>query len=315
MVRAEFQRAVLHEHLVGVFHASQSRRFHARADLDALDRVDRHQRGREIRVELAVDRSAQPGGHAARRHLHLGADGIARLADVLKMALPLRDRLRVGDPEIVAVDRLPVEALAVDPEIAHPGHVAPDPNIRGQLGENRAGHRPGGHPGGGLAGGAAAAAAMVAMPVFQMVGHVGVAGAERPGDAVVVARSLIDVLDGDLDRRSGGLPLEHARQDSGGVRLLALRGVRGAARPAPVKPSLQGGLVQLHARRAAVDDHAQRGTVALAPGGEAENAPEGVEAHGISPSPDRNGPSEPSRQGHSPDSPHRATGNSEASPH
>ncbi len=44
------------------------------ADLDALDRIDAHQRGGEIGVELAVDRRAQPGRHALGHDLDHGAD-------------------------------------------------------------------------------------------------------------------------------------------------------------------------------------------------------------------------------------------------
>ena len=53
--------SVAHAHLVGILLAGQGRGGEALADLDALDRVDRHQRRGDIGVELAVDRRAEAG--------------------------------------------------------------------------------------------------------------------------------------------------------------------------------------------------------------------------------------------------------------
>jgi hypothetical protein len=54
-----------HGDLVGVGAAGERCGGHAIADLDALDGVDRHHRGGEVGVELAVDRRAEACGHAA----------------------------------------------------------------------------------------------------------------------------------------------------------------------------------------------------------------------------------------------------------
>ena len=97
---------------------------------------------------------------------------------------------------------------------------------------------------------------------------------EPVGDVAVVLRALIDVLDQQLDRRAGGLALEHAGQDLDLVGLLPLRRVARLARPALVEPVLDIGLGERDLRRHAVDDDADRRPVALAPGGEAEQRAE-----------------------------------------
>ena len=57
-----------------------SRERESLADLDALHRLDAHQRGREARVEPVVLRcvAAEPGGQVPRPHLDDAADGVAR---------------------------------------------------------------------------------------------------------------------------------------------------------------------------------------------------------------------------------------------
>ena len=106
------------------------------------------------------------------------------------------------------------------------------------------------------------------------------AGAETVGDLAVIARALVHVLDHQPDRRAGGQALEHARQDADLVGLLALRGEFRLARAAAVEPGLDVGLGEADARRAAIHHRADGGTMALAPGGDAEEMAEAVEAHG-----------------------------------
>jgi hypothetical protein len=74
------------EDLVGVLNAGQRRRRHARADLHALDRVDRHHRGGDVGVELGVDRRAEARGHAFRADLDHGADRVSRLAQGVEVS-------------------------------------------------------------------------------------------------------------------------------------------------------------------------------------------------------------------------------------
>jgi hypothetical protein len=61
------------------------------------------------------------------------------------------------------------------------------------------------------------------------------------GNVAVVARALVDIVDHQLDRRAGGLALEHAGQDLHLVRLAPLRRVARLARPALVEPVLDVG--------------------------------------------------------------------------
>ena len=86
----------------------------AGADLDALHRVDAHHRAGEIGVELAVDRLAQSGRHAAGDDFDHRAGRRAALAHVVEIAFPVLRRLAVGRPERIVVDRVPVPARAVD---------------------------------------------------------------------------------------------------------------------------------------------------------------------------------------------------------
>ena len=97
---------------------------------------------------------------------------------------------------------------------------------------------------------------------------------EAVGDVAVIPGALIDILDQQLDRRAGRLPLEHAGEDLYLVRLAALRRVARLAGPPPVEPVLDIGLGERDARRHAIDDDTDRRPVALAPGREAEQRSE-----------------------------------------
>ena len=86
MVRQEERLAVIaHAHLVGVLLAGDRGGRKAVADLDALHGVDAHQRGGDVRVELAVDRRAEARRHALGDDLDHGADRGAALADAVEI--------------------------------------------------------------------------------------------------------------------------------------------------------------------------------------------------------------------------------------
>ena len=72
-------------------------------------------------------------------------------------------------------------------------------------------------------------------------------------------------------------------QDLDLVGLLALGGELALPRPAAVEPGLDVRFGERDARRAAVDDAAERRPVALAPGGDAEEMAEAVVRHGRPP--------------------------------
>src|ERR1700730_997119 len=83
-----------------------------------------------------------------------------------------------------------------------------------------------------------AAAAIIAQAVFDVVSVIGVAGPVLVLDVGIILRALIDIVDDERDRRSGGHLLaasfvdEHAGQDFDRVRLLALGGEPRLAGPA-----------------------------------------------------------------------------------
>ncbi len=131
--------------------------------------------------------------------------------------------------------------------------------------ENLARDRAGGDARGGLARRSAAAAAMVADAVFFPVGVVGMAGPEAVAQRVVILGPRVLVLDEEQDRRAGGVAFEHAREDLHAVALAALRREARLPRPAPVEPGLDVGFGERQARRHAVDDAADRRSVAFAP--------------------------------------------------
>ncbi len=145
--------------------------------------------------------------------------------------------------------------------------------------------RAGRHPHRRLARRGAAAAARVAQAVFRVVGEVGVARPERVDDLRVVLRALVGVLDQERDRRSRrhlhAVLLVDAGQDPHLVGLPALRGEARLAGLAAVEIGLDLRFRQRNARRAAVDDAADCGPVALAPGGDTEKVAEAVVGHAV----------------------------------
>jgi len=272
-----------HADFVGVLRTRQGGGGHAFADLDPLDRVDRHHRSGEVAVELAVERRAEAGGDAFRHHFDNRADGILRKAKVVKVGRPFGGGLGVGDPEGVPSDLGGVEAAAVDASGAHLHHVAGDPQPWHQRSQHLPGHPARRHARRGFAGAGAAAAARIADPVFLVVGDVGMAGAEGLRDLAVILGPLVGVLDHQLDRGAGGPAFEDTRKDADLVCLLALGGELRLAGLAEVEPRLEIGLGECHAGGAAVHRATDGRAVAFAPGGDPEDMSEGVEAHVRSP--------------------------------
>ena len=269
-------------HLVGVFLAGQRGGGEAVADLDALDRVDAHQRGGDLRVELAVDRRAPTRRRALRDDFQHRPDRGARLADRVEVMDEAPDRLGVRREERIARDLVPIPMRAVDDELAHLHQRGAHLDAGNHLARDRAG----GDPRGGLARRGAPAAAKVANPVFRLVGEVGVSRPVLVFDVAVVLGALIDVLDVDADRRAGrhlaaaALVKHHAREDARLVGLLALGGEARGSRPAAVEIGLDVGDVERDQRRAAVDHAADPRPVAFAIGGDPEQMAESVVRHG-----------------------------------
>src|SRR5690606_41726650 len=102
-------------------------------------------------------------------------------------------------------------------------------------------------------------------------------------DAAVVVRPLVLVLDQEPDRRAGRNAFEYARQDLYLVGLVTLGGVARTAGTAPLQVGLDVGRCEFESGRAAVDDAAHRGAVALAEGGHRKQEAEAVPGHQAAP--------------------------------
>src|SRR5262245_6045147 len=108
-------------------------------------------------------------------------------------------------------------------------------------------------------------------------------------DGGIVLGALVDIVDHQPDRgpggdlRAGRFVVEHAREDAHLVGLLPLRRKARLAGPALVEIGLDIGLGQRDAGRAAIDHAANRGPVAFAKGGDAEEVAESVKGHGLVP--------------------------------
>src|SRR5580693_3759670 len=274
---------VAHAHFVAILLAGKLSGAKAGADLDALDRVDAHQRRGQIAVELAVDRRAQPRRHAVGYDFDHRADRRAGFAHAVEIIGKERGLVRIGTEERIALDFGPVPLGAIDPMRPHlhqravhlhPGHDFPRDGARRD-------------PRRGLARRLPAAAAIIAQAVFDVVSVVGVTGPILVLDIGIILRALIDIVDDERDRRSGRHLLaarfidEYAGQDSYRVRLLALGGETRLARPALIEIGLDVGLAQRNARRAAVDHAADRRPVALAEGRHPKHMAERIERHRV----------------------------------
>src|SRR6185295_17361763 len=96
--------------------------------------------------------------------------------------------------------------------------------------------------------------------------------------------ALIDVVDDKCNRGAGRdlaalLIAKDAREDAHAVGLAALRGEARLPGPSLVEKALDVGGLERDARRAAVDDTADRWSVAFAPGRNPKQVPKGVVRH------------------------------------
>src|SRR6516165_11383353 len=88
IVRQEDNLAFVDPHLVGVVFAFEGGRPKAAADLDPLDRIDRHQCAGKIAVELIVDRLSEPRRNAARDDFDDGTGRGAGFAHAIEIVGP-----------------------------------------------------------------------------------------------------------------------------------------------------------------------------------------------------------------------------------
>src|SRR3546814_6282949 len=79
----------------------------------------------------SVDRLAEPRRHARSHHLDHRAGRGARLAHAVEVAFPGRGRLRIGAPEGIPLDGVPVPVAALYSVRAHLHESAADADCRG----------------------------------------------------------------------------------------------------------------------------------------------------------------------------------------
>src|SRR5262249_22976857 len=261
------------------------RRCKAGADLNPFDSVDAHESRGEVAVKLAVDRRAEPNGHAFRDDLDDSAYGGTALADVVEIGLEELRLLGIRAEERIALNLIPVPARALDPVFAHLDQRA----AHRHAGHDFARNRTGGNTRGSFARRLAAAAAIIANAVFGVVGVIGVPRPVLVLDVGIVLGARVDVVDHERNGRPGRDLLarrfidEHAGEDFDLVRLAPLRGEARLARPPFVEVGLDIGLGQRDAGWAAVDHAPDRDAVAFAKGRDAEKMAEGIERHGVPP--------------------------------
>src|SRR6266446_1606587 len=276
---------IAHPHLVAVLLPGQGGCREAGADLDALHGIDAHQGGREVAVELAVDRSPKARRHALGDHLDDGADRGALATDAVEISLEELGHGGIRTEERVARNLVPIPRGAVDRVRPHGDERAPNRHA----GHDLSRHRTRRYPRSGLPRRRPPAAPIVAQAVFGIVDIVRVAGAVEIEDLGIVLGTLVDVLDRERDRRSGrnlksGLIVRHhAGEYLDLVGLAALGGEARLARAAAVEIVLDIGGLERNSRWTTVDHATNRGAVALAKGGDPEQMAEGIVGHKVSP--------------------------------
>ena len=219
---------------------------------------------RDIGVEPIVYRLTQPDRHAGGKHGDAGADRIAGFTQGVHVLFEPGDSRRVGHEKRIGIaigDIVPTAERYVD--LAQLGQVGANQDAM-LFRKPFARDRPCSHRWRRESRRRATAATIVADPELLPIGVVRMARAKGVDDIAVVAAALILIADQQRDRRTGGPPLEYARQYFDGVRLLALGHVARGSGFAQVEITLDIGRLKRHSGRAAVDHAANRRAVRFA---------------------------------------------------
>ena len=222
-----------------------------------------------------------PGGTCLGDDLDDGADGGASLADGIEIGFEKRRRLGIGTEEGIFADLVPIPVGAINGMRTHLHEGAAYQHGR----DDFAGDGARRHAHGGFAGGGTAAAAMVANSIFRIIGEIGVAGPVGVLEGIIVFRALIGVLDQQPDGRSrrhlafGFFIEKYAGEDFDLIGFLPLGGKARGAGAALIKEDLDLSRIERDQGRAAIDDAADRWTVAFAKSRDTEKMAEGVVGH------------------------------------
>ena len=251
----------------------------ARADLDALHRIDAHHRAGQVRIQALEHGFAPARRNPFGDHRDARANGISRLADAPNEIFEFLHAARVRAEKRILVGGLAVDRLQHDGsqlrQISMDADALPLAQVLARDGAR-------GHAHDGLARRGTPAAAIVAKAVFLLVRIVGMPGAKAVLDLLVVARTLIFVCNHERDRRTRGLAFEYARQDAHRIGLVALTGKFRGSGAAAIDIELQVRFRDLQSRRTTVHYATQRGAVALAKTGHGENPTESITRHASS---------------------------------
>ena len=147
--------------------------------------------------------------------------------------------------------------------------------------EHLARDRTGGDATGRLTRGRPAAAAPVPDAVLLPVGEIRVSRPILVLDVAVILGARVEILDHQIDRRSGRLAVEHAGHDLDRIGFPALTHIATLAGTASIQPVLDVGLGQGEPGRDPVDHAADGRPMALTPSGDTEQMTEGVVGHEI----------------------------------
>src|SRR5665213_2699996 len=215
-----------------------------------------------------------------------GLPSLANLSGFIRISSALSSPLiaAVANPAPISTPLtalMPITARTVDLVRAHLN----ERGAHGEAGHDLARDGAGGNARGGFARRGAPTATIIVNAVFDVVSVAGVAGPVFVLDLGIVLRALINVLDQQHNRRTGGhllavLAGEHAGHDLYRVGLLALGGEPRLAGPALVEMLLDILDGERNPRRTAVDHAADRRPVTFAEAGEPEKMAERIERHG-----------------------------------
>ena len=115
---------------------------HSRADLDALDGVDRHHGAGEILIELGVERRSPAGRDAFGNDLDHGADRRPGLTHLVEVTGPEFGGCRIRREERIVFDLVPIPVRSIDVMRADLDERAANCNPRNDLARHGAGRDP-----------------------------------------------------------------------------------------------------------------------------------------------------------------------------
>ncbi len=244
--------------------------FESAADLHAFGGRHAEHRLPHQRVDFAVHRFAQPGWHT-------GGVNLDNASETIFLRLGGHDRVdhllcshRVSRTNDVLLDHITIDGFACDSaDLLRPGkHL--DAHGRDYLLCDDASC----YAAPGFSCGGSTTTAMVAVTILLPIRVIGVPRAEYLPQVVIFGAICILIKGNDADGCTGSIALEYTGKDFGSIFLATRCGDLALANPTAIKVFLDILNRQRDAGWHAIDNHAERGTVALTPGGDAKNLAE-----------------------------------------